>query len=93
MDLVGKSFFLRVSLLRTYLHTGFVSIIMHSIDQGLLTIIYFFWNVFADSFFLFYSALNRMFQRAFRFRNDYLFVEFVSAVRFAGTEMTRTDKS
>ena len=52
-----------------------------------------FWNVFADSFFLFYSALNRMFKRDFRFRNDYLFVEFVSAVRFAGTEMTRTDKS
>ena len=36
---------------------------------------------------------NRMCKRAFRFRNDCLFVEFVTAVGFVGTEMTRTDKS
>ena len=42
LDPVGKSFFLRVSVVWTYLHTGFVSIFIHSIDQGLSTMMYFF---------------------------------------------------
>ena len=58
-----------------------MSIFIHSIDQGLLTIIY-------------------VSERVCRFLCDFFsalgfgtFVEFVTDVRFAGTEMTRTDKS
>ena len=42
------------------------------------------YNEFADSFLILFCL---------RFRNDRLFVEFVTAVRFAGTQITRTDNS